>query len=227
VPSRPSHLTRGLRPLRRLGPGQLHDWFLRALLIGAIGLTPLGCAADPITVTGPSHRPPETPAVGDLPALDDALLVEAVSGHFTLLSERHFFVRARLTVWDSGLVTANVAALFEQPRYRAIQLTVDELSGLRQRLLDGRLTTYFAQDVTGQPLSCADCNVEIIRTDVSGPVVEIAIGSAAVRGSSYPSNVKALSQEILDLLARFHSGGGEPWKGSPPLIQVTPPQAGG
>ncbi len=203
------------------------------LLVILAAAATTGCATNPTSnpsssASRPSFPPPETPSANDLPeTLGDALLVEATSGTFKALSERTSFVPARVTVWDSGLVTANIAPLFEPAEYQSIQLTDEDFAALRQRLLHAQLTTYIAQDVTGQPLACADCNVQIIRTDISGTVIEMAIGGYAGAGFDYPEGVKLASHEVASLLERFQTGQGAPWRGDPPLVQVSEPAAGG
>lgn len=191
-----------------------------------------GCTAapspSPTRTQRPSLAPPETPSASDLPGdLGAALFVEATSGNFTDLAQRTEVVAARLTVWDSGLVTGNVASLFDPAQYRSIQLGPAEFDELRSRLSELDLSTYIAQDVTGNPMACGDCNVQIIETDISGAVVEVAIGGPPGPGRGDPENVQAVSREVAGLLERLRGPEGKPWNGTSPTLQVGPPEAGG
>jgi hypothetical protein len=187
-------------------------------------------ASNNVPTQGSVAPTPDLPTA--LPSLGDALLVVGYSDEYLMQAERTVEVPAGLVVWDSGLVVGN--PLYEG--FRAVQLSPAELEDLRQELLAADLTTLSLpnQEVASDRVYCRDCSVSIIRTDVSGDTVEVAVwalvpelGPDREGWQTLPANVVRVGHLIEELWIRIRADSATPWAGDVPSLPISRPPIGG
>ena len=171
---------------------------------------------------------PEVPTQSQLPDLGDVLVLVGASGSFKRTADRTLEAPARFVVWDDGRAVVAISDLTLPPIYRSLVLSADELADVRRILLGAELSTFHSENVMGGSF-CADCNVTILQTDVSGQVVEIALAGLPLSGREpgstrdlpYPDRVvEAL--RVVNILRVRVTADGEAWTGDVPTVMITP-----
>ncbi|HEX5589934.1 MAG TPA: hypothetical protein VFX65_06565, partial [Candidatus Limnocylindrales bacterium] len=136
---------------------------------------------------------------------------------------------ASLVVWDNGLVVGNPG----HEGFRAVELTALEAEDLRQTLLAADLTTFSLPNEasTADQVFCRDCAVSIIRTDVSGDTVEVAVWGLDPEMwpgfQTMPANIVRVGALIEELLAAVRSDAAAPWTGKVPTLPISGYPVGG
>lgn len=201
--------------------------------IGAGATTDASATAKVSSAPGPTRDSPDLPA--NLPDLGAALIVIGYSDAYLKQADRTVEAPATLVVLDNGQVVGNVGPDHLTVDYRAFQLSETEFEGLKAALLSADLSSVSLPNAAAAGGGCADCSVEIIRTDISGRTIEVAVWGLVtdLRPGMSPSNpvipagVLRTAQLVDGLWEKLRSGETTEWAGELPTLPIAGFPSGG
>lgn len=195
------------------------------LILAGVALA-AGCGAPPVPSTSsPEVQPgPSTSSTG---ADRSVLVVRAYSGGFATHAERTDQIPAEVVVFDDGVAVAEVG-LSPEVRYSAIQLTQDELQGLKDVL---QRADPMGQFVPYDPAFHVVSEMTIIQVHNPDRVTEVAIAGLYAALVSPPPEyappwAAALDAKMTELRDMVRERGGIDFADDIPTVDGVEPVPG-